>query len=316
MIDINGDRQSNDNINAAQGTTPIPYPQPNDNATEIDEEQAHPPVSAAADTSLSNQTTCEQGVSPTDHEGSSDMLMDVDQHLDAYRGRHNRELEADVETRKEEEKSSDEREEKSGDGNGSATSMGDGESTTKSDEGVPDKGNSQIGTGCVYGDHMGGPTVKEHDATGAASQVGDTLSSPTSSSSPTVTSPSSLTITSPFSLTVTSPITTSGTTAELLNSNATGEASTASNRGTAAAGIINAVVRNVSLSNINIPGGADIDTGCPAWLVPTLGYLRQASTHARWQELVSNLIMFEKAGPATGVSHIFILFYLFLIYFV
>ena len=47
---------------------------------------------------------------------------------------------------------------------------------------------------------------------------------------------------------------------------------------------------------------AVIDEGCPIWLAHTLNYLRATSANASWQELITELVRFEKQTPPTGVS--------------
>jgi len=294
-------------VQATTTTSPDPDPQPNYAMaiTKSGEDQTRPPISKttnATDEGV-NDKTIEEELQKTDHDGSrdeSDMAMDVDKEPYKYGGGPNGDLEKeDVEMRGTSNGMED------GESGDTPTSVG-GESTTKSDEEVPDKGISQIGPGS---DHTGASStindkidktsiLPTHDLTATtATRVDDASSSPTATSFlPTAT------VSSLPAATVSSSSTTILSIAELPTCNANDVALSASNRGASAAGIINAVVRNVSLSNINIPDSADIDINCPAWLDLTLECLRKTSTHPMWQELVTNLVMFEKSGPATGVS--------------
>jgi len=44
------------------------------------------------------------------------------------------------------------------------------------------------------------------------------------------------------------------------------------------------------------------DTGLPAWLLQMIKYLREVSEDVPWQDLVTDLVDFEKRGPPAGVS--------------
>jgi len=297
--------------NAQTATTIRPNPQPNNPSMETDK-QASPPVlptGNAVDMGFNDQTIRKEGGPLAAREGSCDRRdppMEVDEELEGRRDGHE-----DVEMGEEKSSGGDERE------SANATPFVDGsESTTKSNE-VPDKGNSQIGAG---GDHMGASTINNLDkissslpthviSTTAASQAGDVSPSHTTTlpPSPTATSPPSLIMTTTTTLASSSTTTSSITTTAGPTLNSDDVASATLNRGAAAAGIINAVVRNVSISDINVLGSADVDVDCPTWLAPTLACLRTTSAHPTWQELVTNLIVFENSGPTTGVGLIFVL---------
>jgi hypothetical protein len=52
---------------------------------------------------------------------------------------------------------------------------------------------------------------------------------------------------------------------------------------------------------------SDAEEIVPHWLSTMIGYLRDVSTNEPWQNLISELIVFEKSGPPTGVRTAFIL---------